>query len=112
MLSQRRQSRRQLRKPLLSRQLCELPHYFPRLLRQVHTGLSLSHEVVNVMDLFVKDIFEWIAKEARCLASSNNHCTITSGDIQTVVCLLLPGEVCKYAMSEATKSVIRYNCCR
>ncbi|XP_043751780.1 late histone H2B.L4-like [Cervus elaphus] len=83
-----------------------------KLLRQVHTGLSLSHKVVNVMDSFVKDIFEWIAEEAGCLAISNNHCTITSGEIQTAVCLLLPGEICKYAMSEATNSVIRYNCCR
>ncbi|KAB0340292.1 hypothetical protein FD754_023241, partial [Muntiacus muntjak] len=79
---------------------------------QVHTGLNLSHEVANIMDSFVKDIFEWIAEEAGCLAISNNHCTITSGEIQTAVCLLLPGEICKYAMSEATKSVIRYNCCR
>ncbi|XP_043751793.1 late histone H2B.L4-like [Cervus elaphus] len=83
--------------------------YFPRVLRQVHTGLSLSHEAVNVMDSFVKDMFEWIAEEAGHLARSNKHCTITSGEIQTAVHLLLPGEICKYAVSEATKSVIRYN---
>ena len=56
--------------------------YFPRLLRQVYPGLNLSHEAMNVMDLFVKDIFEWIAAEARHLASSNKHGTITSGEIQ------------------------------
>ncbi|CAI9180890.1 unnamed protein product [Rangifer tarandus platyrhynchus] len=83
--------------------------YFPRVLRQVHTGLSLSHEVVNVMDSFVKDMFEQIAGEARHLACSNKHCTITSGEIQTAVHLLLPGEIGKYAVSKATKSVIRYN---
>ncbi|XP_043313441.1 late histone H2B.L4-like [Cervus canadensis] len=83
--------------------------YFPRVLRQVHTGLSLSHEAVNVMDSLVKDMFERIAEEAGHLARSNKHCTITSGEIQTAVHLLLPGEICKYAVSEATKSVIRYN---
>lgn len=86
--------------------------YFPRVLRQVHTGLSLSHEAVNVMDLFVKDMFERIAEEARHLARSNKHCTITSEEIQTAVHLLLPGEIGKYAVSEATKLVIRYNTCR
>ncbi|XP_060992935.1 late histone H2B.L4-like [Dama dama] len=111
MRSQRRQSRRPLRTPPPDN-FVSFATYFPRLLRQVHTGLSLSHKVVNVMDSFVKDIFEWIAEEAGCLAISNNHCTITSGEIQTAVCLLLPGEICKYAMSEATKSVIRYDCCR
>ena len=83
--------------------------YFPRVLRQVHTGLSLSHEAMNVLDSFVKDMFEQIAEEAGSLAHSNKHCTITSGDIQRAVRLLLPGEIGKYAVSEATKSVIRYN---
>ena len=75
----------------------------------MHTGLSLSHEAVNVMDSFVKDMFERIAKEARHLARSNKHFTITSGEIQTAVHLLSPGEIGKYAVSEATKLVIRYN---
>ena len=83
--------------------------YFPRVLRQVHTGLSLSHEAMNVLDSFVKDMFEQIAEEAGSLAHSNKHCTITSEDIQRAVRLLLPGEIGKYAVSEATKSVIRYN---
>lgn len=56
MPSQRRQSRRQLWTSPPSRQLCELHHLFPRLLRQVHPGLSLSHEAMSVMDSFVKDI--------------------------------------------------------
>uniref|UniRef100_A0A8C6FF16 Core Histone H2A/H2B/H3 domain-containing protein n=1 Tax=Moschus moschiferus TaxID=68415 RepID=A0A8C6FF16_MOSMO len=78
-------------------------------LRQVHTGLSLSHEAMNVMDSFVKDMFEQIAEEAGRLACSNKHCTITSGEILTAVRLLLPGEIGKYTVSKATKSVIRYN---
>ncbi|CAI9180891.1 unnamed protein product [Rangifer tarandus platyrhynchus] len=83
--------------------------YFPRVLRQVHTGLSLSHEALNIMDSFVDDMFERIAEEAGCLTRSSKRCTIMSEDIQTAVCLLLPGEIGSYAMSEATKLVIRYN---
>ena len=86
--------------------------YFPRVLKQVHTGLSLSRESVNVLDSFVKDMFERIAEEAGRLAHSNKRCTIMTEDIQTSVRLLLPGELGKYATSEATKSVIRYHTCR
>ena len=35
--------------------------YFPRVLRQVHTGLSLSHGSANLLDSFVKDMLEQIA---------------------------------------------------
>ncbi|XP_043314265.1 histone H2B-like [Cervus canadensis] len=82
--------------------------YFPRVLKQVHTGLSISHETLNIMDCFVKDMFERIAEEAGRLTRSSKRCTIMSEDIQTAVRLLLPGEMGKYAMSAATKSVIRY----
>ncbi|XP_017900771.1 PREDICTED: histone H2B 1/2-like, partial [Capra hircus] len=62
-------------------------------LKQVHTGLSLSRESVNVLDSFVKDMFERIAEEAGRLAHSNKRCTIMTEDIQTSVRLLLPGEL-------------------
>ncbi|XP_040485498.1 LOW QUALITY PROTEIN: histone H2B-like [Ursus maritimus] len=86
--------------------------YFPRVLKQVHEGLSLSKKAVSVMDSFVKDIFERIADEAARLArstkGSNKHSTISSREIQTAVRLLLPGEIGKHAVSEATKAIIRY----
>ncbi|XP_055249486.1 late histone H2B.L4-like [Moschus berezovskii] len=83
--------------------------YFPRVLKGIHPGLRLSRQAVNVLDSFVKDMFEQIAEEAGCLARSTRRCTIMNNDIQTAVRLLLPGELGKYAISEATKSVIRYN---
>ncbi|XP_059014109.1 histone H2B type W-T-like [Mustela lutreola] len=83
--------------------------YFPRVLKQVHEGLSLSQQAVSVMDSFVKDMFERIVDEASRLARSTQRSTITSGEIQTAVRLLLPGEIGKHAVSEATKAVIRFN---
>ncbi|XP_059942409.1 late histone H2B.L4-like [Mesoplodon densirostris] len=82
--------------------------YFPRVLKQAHEGLSLSEEAVNVMDSFVKDMFERIANEAARLVCSSKHSTLSSGEIQTSVRLLLPGELGKHAMSKASKAVIRY----
>ncbi|VCW69400.1 unnamed protein product [Gulo gulo] len=60
------------------------------------------------MDSFVKDIFEHMAGEASRLARSTKRSTITSREIQTAVHLLLPGEIGKRAVSEASKVVIRY----
>ncbi|XP_064339244.1 late histone H2B.L4-like [Camelus dromedarius] len=85
--------------------------YFRRVLKRVHTGLSLSQEAVSVMDSIVKDIFERIASEAARLARSNKSLTVTSREIQTSVFQLLPGEIGEYAMYEGTKAVIRYTMC-
>ncbi|XP_077920137.1 histone H2B 1/2-like [Halichoerus grypus] len=82
--------------------------YFPRVLRNVHDGLSLSQEAVSVMDSFVKDIFERITSEASHLLRTTKRSTITSREIQTAVRLLLPGEIGKHAVSEATKAVISF----
>nr|XP_004412274.2 PREDICTED: histone H2B type F-M-like [Odobenus rosmarus divergens] len=83
-------------------------HLFPRVLRHVHKGLSPSQTTVSIMDSFVKDIFKHIAEEASCLARSTNRSTITSREIQTAVHLLLPREIGKHDVSEATKAIIRY----
>ena len=85
--------------------------YFPRVLRQVHKGMSLSRDSVNILDSFVKDMFERIAKEAGRLACYK-CCTITHEDIETAVRLLLPGVLSKYSITQATKSLIRYHTCR
>ncbi|KAF3813015.1 hypothetical protein GH733_018958, partial [Mirounga leonina] len=57
--------------------------HFPRVLRNVHDGLSLSQEAVSVMDSFVKDIFERITSEASHLVRTTKRSTITSREIQT-----------------------------
>ena len=86
--------------------------YFPRVLRQIHKGMSLSRDSVNILDSFVKDMFERIAEEAGRLARNNKRRTITHEDIEAAVRLLLPGDLCKYAINAATKSLIRYHTCR
>ncbi|KAF7461244.1 late histone H2B.L4-like [Marmota monax] len=81
--------------------------YFPRVLKHIHSGLSLSRSSMSVLDSFVQDIFERITSEARRLAGQNHRSTITSRDLQTAVCLLLPGEIGKHAVYEATRAVCR-----
>ncbi|MXQ88722.1 hypothetical protein E5288_WYG003347 [Bos mutus] len=63
---------------------------------------------MGIMNSFVNDIFEHIAGEASHLACYNKRSTVTSREIQTVVRLLLPGELAKHAMSEGTKAITKY----
>jgi histone H2B len=64
---------------------------------------------MQVMDNFLRDIFERLAGEAGRLARYNRRNTITSREIQTSVRLTLPGELAKHAVSEGTKAVTKYN---
>uniref|UniRef100_A0A8C8UBK8 Core Histone H2A/H2B/H3 domain-containing protein n=1 Tax=Peromyscus maniculatus bairdii TaxID=230844 RepID=A0A8C8UBK8_PERMB len=63
---------------------------------------------VRILDSFVKDMFERIANEASNLARQNKSSTINSREIQTAVRLLLPGKICKQAVSEGTMALVRY----
>nr|XP_035951989.1 late histone H2B.L4-like [Halichoerus grypus] len=105
-----KQPRRQCRRCHRRRRRCpnSFAIYFPRALKQVHEGLSLSQKTVSILDSFVKDIFERIADEASRLARSTKCSTITFREIQTAVRLLLPGEIGKHAVSEGNQAIIRY----
>ncbi|XP_062940922.1 late histone H2B.L4-like [Cynocephalus volans] len=82
--------------------------YFPRVLKLVHDGLSLSQQAVNVMDSCISDLFERLAEEAGRLACYNQRCTLTSQDIQAAVHLLLTGELRKHTVTEGTRAVLRF----
>ncbi|XP_041035142.1 histone H2B 7-like [Carcharodon carcharias] len=65
-------------------------------------------KAMSIMSSFVNDIFERITGEASHLAHYNKRSTISSGEIQTAMRLLLPGEVAEHTMSEGTKAVTKY----
>ena len=80
-----------------------------KVLKQVHPEMGMSKKSMNIMNSFVNDIFERIGTEASKLAKYNKKSTISSREIQTAVRLLLPGELAKHAVSEATKAVTKYD---
>ncbi|XP_021008437.1 histone H2B type 3-A-like [Mus caroli] len=82
--------------------------YFPKVLKNIHVGLSLSQRSVNILDSFVKDMFERIASEASFLVRQARNSTINSREIQTAIRLLLPGELCRRAVAEGTMAMVRY----
>lgn len=83
--------------------------YIYRVLKQVHPDTGISNKAMAILNSFVQDIFERIASEASKLASYNKKSTISSREIQTAVRLILPGELSKHAIAEATRSVTKFS---
>ena len=82
--------------------------YIFKVLKQVHPNMAISSKAMSIMNSFINDLFEKLAAEAAKLARYNKKSTITSRDIQTSVCLILPGELAKHAVSEGTKAVTKF----
>uniref|UniRef100_UPI00398E351B histone H2B 1.2-like n=1 Tax=Pristiophorus japonicus TaxID=55135 RepID=UPI00398E351B len=82
--------------------------YIYIVMKQVHPDTGISSKAMGIMNSFVNDIFELITGEASCLVYCNKCRTISSREIQTIVRLLLPGELAKHTVSEGTKAVTKY----
>ncbi|KAH9682885.1 Histone H2B [Citrus sinensis] len=63
---------------------------------------------MGIMNRFINDIFEKLAWEALRPARYKKKPTITSWEIQTIVRLVLPGELAKHVVSEGTKAVTKF----
>ena len=83
--------------------------YIFKVLRQYHEQLNISKKAMAIMNSFVNDIFERVASQASKLAASNKRSTISSREIQTAVKLILPGELAKHAVSEASKAISKFD---
>ncbi|XP_078413948.1 histone H2B 1/2-like [Cetorhinus maximus] len=82
--------------------------YIYKVMKQVHPDTSVSSKAKSIRNSFANDIFDLIAGKASRLAHYNKRSTISSREIQTAVCLLLPGELAKHAVSDGTKAMTKY----
>ncbi|XP_051548046.1 histone H2B-like [Myxocyprinus asiaticus] len=82
--------------------------YVYKVLKQVHPDTGISSKAMGIINSFVNDISESIASEASRLAHHNKQSTISSREIQTAVCLLLPGELAKHAVARGHKGLTKY----
>ncbi|XP_062890822.1 late histone H2B.L4-like [Mobula hypostoma] len=82
--------------------------YVYKVMKQVHSDTSISSNAMSIKSSTMNEIFEFIVGEASHLTCYDKQLTISSWEVQTAVCLLLPGEVVKYTMSEGTKAVTKY----
>ena len=69
--------------------------------------LTLSSKSMKIMNSLVVDFFDRIAVEAAALARSNKKRTLGSREVQTAVRVILPTELAKHAMAEATRAVAK-----
>jgi histone H2B len=83
--------------------------YIFKVLKQVHPDIGISNKAMLVMNSFVTDIFERIAREGAHLVDANEKDTIGSREIQTSVRLVLPGDLAKHAISEGGKATAKFN---
>ncbi|KAG6662799.1 hypothetical protein I3843_03G250600 [Carya illinoinensis] len=83
--------------------------YIFKMLKQVlHPDIGISSKAMGIMNSFINDIFEKLAQEASRLARYNKKPTITYGEIQTTVRLVLPSELAKHAVSEGNNVVTKF----
>ena len=82
--------------------------YLFKVLKQVHPDIGISSKAMGIMNNFINDIFQKLAQESSKLACYNKKPTITSREIQTVVRLVLHGELAKHAVSEGVKVVTKF----
>ncbi|XP_041065201.1 histone H2B type 1-A-like [Carcharodon carcharias] len=82
--------------------------YVYRMLTQVHSSTWISPKAMSVLDSFVVNIFECIASKASDIIHYSKRHTISAREIQRVVCLMLPGELAKHAVSGGTKAITKY----
>ncbi len=83
--------------------------YIYKLFKLRYPGWAMSSKAMNIMNSFVKDLFERIAAEASKLVQYSNSKTLTSREIKTAVRLVIPGELADHSVSEGTKALIRYS---
>uniref|UniRef100_A0AC34FIZ4 Histone H2A/H2B/H3 domain-containing protein n=1 Tax=Panagrolaimus sp. ES5 TaxID=591445 RepID=A0AC34FIZ4_9BILA len=82
--------------------------YVYRVLKQVHPEMAISSTGMNIMESFVKDIFDRIAYEAGRVAQYHKKITLTSNEMQTAVRLVIPGDLSKHAVSEGSKAIQQF----
>ncbi len=79
--------------------------YIFKVLKNVHKDMGISKSSMNVMNSFIRDLFEQISLEASKLVRNNKVHTLTAKAIQSSVTLLLTGELALHAAIEGNKAL-------
>lgn len=95
------------KKTMLKKNFDSYALYISRVLKSVFPEIGITLPSINIMDSFVRDIFERIAAEASSLARNYDKTTITTKEIETATKLILRGDLNKHAVSEGQSAVKR-----
>jgi histone H2B len=83
--------------------------YIYKVLKQIHNDVGISKKSMDIMNSFVKDIYDKIAIEAANLTRIQKKHTLSAREIGSAVKLLLPGELSKHAVVEGAKAINKYS---
>ncbi|KAF5177684.1 Histone h2b [Thalictrum thalictroides] len=82
--------------------------YVYKVLKQVHPDLGITLKGMMILNGFMNDMFERLAREAAKLVDYTGRKTMSAREIQGAVRLVLPGELAKHAIVEGTKAITTY----
>ena len=79
--------------------------YIFKVLKNVHKDMGISKSSMNVMNSFIRDLFDQISLEASKLVRNNKAHTLTAKEIRSSVKLLLPGQLATHAAIEGNRAL-------
>ena len=86
-----------------------LKMYIFRVLREVHPEVGISKTAMTTLNSIILEVYRQLASSARELCQKVDHRALSSLDIQTAAKIVLPGELCKHAVSEGARALVKYN---
>lgn len=81
--------------------------YIRKVLKELHPHSGVSSKAMDILNSFANDMFERIASEAGSSSAYSGTKTLTSREIRAACCLILPGELGRHAVSQATMTLSR-----
>ena len=81
--------------------------YIYRVMKQVAPTAKISTNCIGILNSFVNDLFEKIAREAGSVTRYSERSILRGHEVQAAVRLVIPGELGKHAVQEGTKAVVK-----
>eukprot|EP01038_Epipyxis_sp_PR26KG_P010354 gene10354-13909_t len=93
------------RKKNSSQVISNYQKYIHAVNKQVNPSNTISKQGMSIMNSFVNDLAGKLAFETQRTMGYSKKITMHAKDLQTSVRLIIPGELSKHGISEATKAV-------
>eukprot|EP00178_Gracilaria_changii_P017663 TRINITY_DN50357_c0_g1_i1.p2 TRINITY_DN50357_c0_g1~~TRINITY_DN50357_c0_g1_i1.p2 ORF type:complete len:122 (-),score=29.77 TRINITY_DN50357_c0_g1_i1:150-515(-) len=83
--------------------------YILRLIKEIHQGeVGVSKDGMHILESFAQEAFDRIAREASALVQQGTTQTLSSKEAAAATRLAIPGDLGRYAASEAARSMAKF----
>jgi histone H2B len=82
--------------------------YIYKIMKQVHPDLSIGSAALQALNGVAEHVAQELVKKAAGVAKVGKSSTLTSRNVQGAARLILPSELRKHAVSDATKAVVKF----